>query len=83
VREQRSYLTPSYDRSLTSAQLLRQHSKALFPLIMTALSSAPRLVDEVADGILDMDRKEFVVEALPVVLPHLIVDQNVDLLQQV
>ncbi len=63
-------------------QIIRFFSKTLYPRVISNCCATPNLINEVCD-ILDQDPAVFVRQALPQILPQLVTDQRLDVLQQI
>lgn len=67
--------------NLTCPELLARHKEKLYPNIVNqTILTAPNLIDEVCEALLDTDSKDFVEKALPDVLPNLVRENRKDVL---
>ena len=70
-------------RSMSTAELVRIHGAPLYLDIIRASVDSPTIIAEVCDSLLDLDIRSFFSEALPLVIPHIIEEQNMAALREV
>ena len=59
---------------MTTAELFRSHKKFLFGVLVRWMPHRPGVLDEVCEALLDVDAVSLLKEALPIVLPDLILE---------